>query len=129
GEEETDDHGRILRDNLFGTHEEDAARRDFTMNALYYDPLKDEVIDFHRGVADLKKRTVRMIGDPVTRYREDPVRMLRALRFAAKLDGTVAPATLAPIKELAPLIENVPSARLFDELLKLLTCGRAMQCL
>lgn len=129
GEEETDDHGRILRDNLFGTHEEDAARRDFTMNALYYDPLKDEVIDFHRGVADLKKRTIRMIGDPMTRYREDPVRMLRALRFAAKMDGTVAPATLAPIKELAPLIQNVPSSRLFDELLKLLTCGRAMQCL
>ncbi len=129
GEEDTDDHGRILRDNLFGTHEEDAARRDFTLNALYYDPLKEEVIDFHRGVTDLKKRTVRMIGDPATRYREDPVRMLRALRFAAKLDGTVAPATLAPIKELAPLVSNVPSSRLFDELLKLLTCGRAMECL
>ncbi|MCB5364523.1 polynucleotide adenylyltransferase PcnB [Pusillimonas sp. CC-YST705] len=127
--EDTDEHGRIISDNLYGTHEQDAARRDFTLNALYYDPLKEEVIDFHHGVNDLKKRTVRMIGDPALRYREDPVRMLRAVRFASKLDGTIAPATLAPIRELAPLLAHVPSSRLFDEVLKLLTCGRAMQCL
>ncbi len=127
--EDTDEHGRIISDNLYGTHEQDAVRRDFTLNALYYDPLKEEVIDFHQGVNDLKKRTVRMIGDPAVRYREDPVRMLRAVRFAAKLDGQIAPATLAPIHELSPLLGNVPSARLFDEMLKLLTCGRAMQCL
>ncbi len=128
-DQETDEHGRILRDNLFGTHEEDAARRDFTLNALYYDPIKEEVIDYHRGVPDLKKRIVRMIGDPETRYREDPVRMLRAVRFAAKLNATIDPASLEPIKRMATLIENVPSSRLFDEVLKLLTCGHAMDCL
>ncbi|WP_066457155.1 polynucleotide adenylyltransferase PcnB [Castellaniella caeni] len=127
--QETDEHGRILRDNEFGTHEEDAARRDFTINALYYDPLKEEVIDFHQGVADLKNRTVRMIGDPETRYREDPVRMLRALRFQAKLGARIDPATETPIAKLAPLIEHVPASRLFDETLKLLTCGHAMDCL
>ncbi|HEY9281131.1 MAG TPA: polynucleotide adenylyltransferase PcnB [Eoetvoesiella sp.] len=128
-EQDTDEHGRILRDNLFGSNEEDAARRDFTLNALYYDPLKEEVIDYHRGVPDLKKKVVRMIGDPETRYREDPVRMLRAVRFAAKLNATIDPASLEPIKRMAPLIENVPSSRLFDEVLKLLTCGHAMDCL
>lgn len=128
-DQETDEHGRILRDNLFGTHEQDAARRDFTLNALYYDPIKEEVIDFHGGVSDLKKRVVRMIGDPHTRYREDPVRMLRALRFAAKLNATIDPATREPIKGMANLIENVPASRLFDEMLKLLTCGHAMDCL
>ncbi|WP_322996739.1 polynucleotide adenylyltransferase PcnB [Castellaniella sp.] len=129
GTQETDEHGRILRDNEFGTHEEDAARRDFTINALYYDPLKEEVIDFHQGVADLKNRVIRMIGDPETRYREDPVRMLRALRFQAKLSARIDPATEAPITRLANLIEHVPASRLFDETLKLLTCGHAMDCL
>jgi len=126
---ETDEHGRILRDNQFGTHEQDAARRDFTLNALYYDPIKEEVIDYHHGVPDLKNRVVRMIGDPETRYREDPVRMLRAVRFAAKLNATIDPATRAPIENMAALIKNVPSSRLFDEMLKLLTCGHAMDCL
>ncbi|MER1965971.1 polynucleotide adenylyltransferase PcnB [Castellaniella sp. GW247-6E4] len=129
GNQETDEHGRILRDNEFGTHEEDAARRDFTINALYYDPLKEEVIDFHQGVADLKNRVIRMIGDPETRYREDPVRMLRAMRFAAKLGARIDPPTEQPIARLAGLIEHVPSSRLFDETLKLLTCGHAMDCL
>src|SRR5690606_23215103 len=128
-EHTTDEHGRILRDNVFGSIQDDAARRDFTLNALYYDPTTEEVIDFHRGVADLKKRLVRIIGDPVVRYREDPVRMLRAVRFAAKLSGTIEPATLAPIASMAKLIENVPASRLFDEMLKLLTCGHAMDCL
>jgi poly(A) polymerase len=126
---ETDQHGRILRDNEFGSHEEDAVRRDFTINALYYDPLKEEVIDFHQGVADLKNRVVRMIGDPETRFREDPVRMLRALRFQAKLGARIDPATEAPIMRLASLVEHVPASRLFDETLKLLTCGHAMDCL
>ncbi len=128
-DEHTDEHGRILRDNEFGSHEEDAARRDFTLNALYYDPLTEEVIDFHRGVQDLQKRVVRMIGDPEKRYREDPVRMLRAVRFASKLSATIEPATLEPIRRLASLIEHVPASRLFDETLKLLTCGHAMDCL
>jgi poly(A) polymerase len=128
-DQETDEHGRILRDNVFGSQEEDAARRDFALNALYYDPLTEVVIDYHNGVADLKKRVVRMIGDPAKRYREDPVRMLRAVRFAAKLNGTIDDDTRAPIKSMASLVENVPASRLFDEMLKLLTCGHAMDCL
>ncbi len=128
-DQETDEHGRILRDNLFGTQEQDAARRDFTLNALYYDPVTEHVIDYHRGVHDLKKRIVRMIGDPATRYREDPVRMLRSVRFAVKLNATLDPATREPIASMAELIENVPSSRLFDEMLKLLTCGHAMECI
>jgi poly(A) polymerase len=118
----------VLRDNVFGTQQEDALRRDFTVNALYYDPIADQVQDWLGGVADLKDRTLRMIGDPATRYREDPVRMLRTVRFAAKLDFHVDPATLAPIAELAELLENVPSARLFDEMLKLLESGHALAC-
>jgi poly(A) polymerase len=125
---ETDEHGRVLRDNLYGSQQEDALRRDFTVNALYYDPIADQVLDYLGGVADLKARTLRMIGDPATRYREDPVRMLRTVRFAAKLNFAVDPATLAPIHELAGLIENVPSARLFDEMLKLLESGHALAC-
>ncbi len=125
---ETDEHGRVLRDNVFGTQQEDALRRDFTVNALYYDPIADQVLDWLGGVEDLKARTLRMIGDPATRYREDPVRMLRTVRFAAKLDFHVDPATLEPVKELADLIENVPSARLFDEMLKLLESGHALAC-
>ncbi len=127
-EHETDDHGRILRDNVFGTQEQDAARRDFTINALYYDPITEDVIDFHRGVYDLRHRLVRMIGEPSTRYREDPVRMLRAVRFAVKLNGTIEQQSELPIAKLADLLNNVPAARLFDEILKLLTCGDAMQC-
>jgi len=129
GVNDTDEHGRILRDNVFGTQEQDAARRDFTLNALYYDPLTEEVIDYHGGVADLKQRVVRMIGDPDLRYREDPVRMLRAVRFSAKLNAAIDPASLAPIRDMADLIDNVPASRLFDEMLKLLTCGHAMDCL
>lgn len=124
----TDDHGRILRDNVFGSQKQDAERRDLTINALYYDPVTETVIDFHEGVPDLKKRVVRMIGDPATRYREDPVRMLRAVRFAVKLNGKIESATQAPIAELADLLGNVPAARVFDEMLKLLTCGQAMAC-
>ena len=124
-----DEHGRVLRDNVFGTQEEDARRRDFSVNALYFDPVSEEVVDFHGGLADLKKRTLRVIGEPETRYREDPVRMLRAVRLAAKLGLTLDPATRQPIRELAPLMERVPPARLFDEMLKLLLSGHASACL
>jgi len=126
---EKDEHGRVLRDNVFGTLEGDALRRDFSVNALYYDPATEEVVDFHGGLADLKKRVMRVIGDPETRYREDPVRMLRAVRLAAKLGLTLDPQTREPIRRLAPLMERVPPARLFDEMLKLLLSGHASACL
>lgn len=121
-----DHNGRVLRDNVYGTREQDAARRDFTVNALYYDPSNETILDFHRGMRDLKKKVVRMIGDPLTRHREDPVRMLRAVRLAAKYGFTIDPRTRAPIRELAPLIENVPPARLFDEMSKILMSGHAL---
>ena len=123
-----DEHGRVLRDNVFGSQKEDALRRDFSVNALYYDPATEEVIDFHDGLVDLKKRTMRAIGDPASRYREDPVRMLRAVRLAAKLGLSIESGSRAPIRKLAPLIENVPPARLFDEMLKLLMSGHASAC-
>jgi len=126
---EKDEHGRVLRDNVFGSQEEDARRRDFTVNALYFDPQTEEVVDFHGGLADLKKRVLRVIGDPQTRYREDPIRMLRAVRLAAKLGLMLDPATREPIRALAPLLERVPPARLFDEMLKLLLSGHASACL
>ena len=126
---QTDDQGRVLRDNVFGSQKEDAARRDFTVNALYYDPVAQTVVDYHQGLVDLGNKTLRMIGSPATRYREDPVRMLRAVRLAAKLDFSIAPDTQQPIGELAGLIENVPPSRLFDEMLKLLTSGHALKCL
>jgi poly(A) polymerase len=126
---EKDEHGRVLRDNVFGTQAEDARRRDFSVNALYFDPATEEVVDSHGGLADLKKRVLRVIGDPETRYREDPVRMLRAVRLAAKLGLTLDPATREPIRRLAPLMERVPPARLFDEMLKLLLSGHASACL
>ncbi|MDR3055553.1 MAG: polynucleotide adenylyltransferase PcnB [Zoogloeaceae bacterium] len=125
----TDEHGRVLRDNVFGSQAEDAARRDFTVNALYFDPKTEQILDYHHGVADLKQKTLRMIGDPKTRYREDPVRMLRAVRLAAKLGLSIDPAARRPIREMATLLENVPAARLFDEMLKLFTSGHAVKCL
>lgn len=125
----TDAHGRVLADNTFGEQHEDAERRDFSVNALYYDPSTETVLDYHDGVRDIKKRCLRVIGDPETRYREDPVRMLRAVRFAAKLGFEIDAETRAPIGRLADLIENVPAARLFDEMLKLLTSGHAVACI
>ena len=113
-----------MRDNVWGNREQDAARRDFTVNALYYDPATETVLDYHQGVRDLKKRRLRIIGDPRARFREDPVRMLRAVRFAAKLDFQIDPKTRAPITEMADLMANVPPARLFDEMLKLLLSGQ-----
>lgn len=124
----TDEHGRILRDNVFGTREEDAIRRDFTVNALFYDPSTEEIIDYCGGLADLKRRQLRMIGDSRTRYREDPVRMLRAVRLAAKLGLEIESGTRTPISEMADLLENVPVSRLFEELLKLLLSGESLKC-
>jgi poly(A) polymerase len=124
-----DEHGRVLHDNVFGSHAEDAARRDFTANALYYDPATEAVIDYHHGVGDLKQKTLRMIGEPRARYREDPVRMLRAVRLAAKLGLLIDPEAKKPIREMAVLLENVPAARLFDEMLKLLTSGHSVKCI
>ncbi|KWR91009.1 polynucleotide adenylyltransferase PcnB [Cupriavidus sp. IDO] len=117
--------GRVLRDNVWGSQAEDAERRDFTINAMYYDPAAQTVHDYHHGMEDIRARTLRMIGDPVTRYREDPVRMLRVVRFAAKTGFDIDEATRQPIAGLASLIHNVPSARLFDEMLKLLMSGHA----
>ncbi len=124
-----DETGRLLRDNHFGSQAEDASRRDFTINAMYYNPANQMLLDYHGGMGDLRKKTLRIIGDPEQRYREDPVRMLRIVRFAAKLGFSIDAATRAPIASLAPLINNVPSARLFDEMLKLLMSGHAMSCL
>jgi poly(A) polymerase len=124
-----DEHGRVLRDNTFGEQHEDAVRRDFTINAMYYDPATQTVLDYHGGIADIRNKTLRMIGVPEARYREDPVRLLRVVRFAAKLNFTIDPATRAPIQIMAPLINNVPAARVFDEMLKLLMSGQALACL
>ena len=124
-----DEHGRVLRDNTFGEQHEDAARRDFTVNAMYYNPADQTVLDYHDGMADIRSKTMRIIGMPEARYREDPVRMLRVVRFAAKLQFTIDPTTRAPIGVMAPLINNVPAARVFDEMLKLLMSGHAMACL
>ncbi|WP_343628787.1 polynucleotide adenylyltransferase PcnB [Roseateles sp.] len=118
--------GRVLRDNVWGPQIEDAARRDFTVNAMYYDPQKQMVVDYHGGLADARKKVLRMIGDPETRYREDPVRILRAVRFAAKLGFTIEPKTRAPIAAMAPLLANVPLSRMFDEMIKLLQTGHAL---
>jgi poly(A) polymerase len=126
GEEGGDRHvvdGRILRDNVWGTIEEDALRRDFRVNALYYDIADFSVIDFVGGIEDLEQRDLRLIGDPATRYREDPVRMLRAARLAAKLDFTIDPAAAAPFAELGSLLADAPSARLFDECQKMFLAG------
>jgi poly(A) polymerase len=115
--------GRILRDNVWGSQGEDAARRDFSINAMYYDPSSETVLDYHGGMVDIQKKSLRMIGDPTKRYREDPIRMLRAIRFAAKTGFNLETATRAPIAKLSTLLQDVPAARLFDEILKLLMSG------
>jgi len=120
-----DERGRILRDNLYGSIEEDVWRRDFTANALYYNIVDFSIWDYVGGFDDARNRVLRLIGDPATRYREDPVRMLRAVRFAAKLDFTIHPDTAAPIPVLAWMLDAVPAARLFDETNKLFLSGCA----
>ncbi|KQX95927.1 polynucleotide adenylyltransferase PcnB [Variovorax sp. Root473] len=121
--------GRVLRDNVWGPQEEDAARRDFTVNAMYYDPANQVVVDYHNGIKDAQKLTLRMIGDPVTRYREDPVRIIRAIRFSAKLAALgfkMEAKTAAPLIESSKLLADVPQSRMFDEMLKLLQTGHAI---
>jgi poly(A) polymerase len=120
-----DDTGRILSDNVYGSLEEDAIRRDFTVNALYYDIRDYSIVDFTTGIEDMKSGVIRLIGDPELRYREDPVRMLRAIRIANKLHFRIDEATAAPIARLAPLLREIPAARLFDEVLKLLLSKEA----
>lgn len=117
--------GMLLRDNVYGTLETDALRRDFTVNALYYNLHDFTVIDYCDGLKDLEKRRLRIIGDPATRYKEDPVRILRALRFAGKLGFSIESSTGKPIRELSSLLLNVSDARLFEELLKLFLNGSA----
>ena len=123
------ENGRVLRDNVWGPQNEDAARRDFTVNAMYYDPETQIVVDYHKGIRDAQKHTLRMIGDPATRYREDPVRIIRAVRFAAKLSKkgfSLDAKTAKPLVESAALLHEVPQSRMFDEMLKLLQTGHAV---
>jgi poly(A) polymerase len=124
-----DSTGRVLRDNVWGPQDEDAARRDFSINAMYYDPETQVVVDYHHGMKDAKARVIRMIGDAATRYREDPVRIIRAVRFAAKLHGLgfkLEPKTASPLIHSQKLLLEVPQSRMFDEMLKLLQTGHAL---
>lgn len=121
--------GRVLRDNVWGPQDEDATRRDFTLNAMYYDPETQILVDYHHGIDDAKKKLLRMIGDPATRYREDPVRIIRAVRFAAKLSDlgfALELKTAAPLVQSQQLLADVPQSRMFDEVLKLLQTGHAL---
>ena len=121
-----DDSGRILRDNVYGQLEDDVWRRDFTINALYYDIADFSIVDYTSAMDDVKNKVLRLIGDPKTRYREDPVRMLRALRFAAKLDFVIHPDSERPIFELGHLLADIPPARLYEEVLKLFHSGKGV---
>ena len=121
--------GRIMRDNTFGSQAEDALRRDFTCNALYYDAMANQVIDYHNGVADIKARRLVMIGEPTQRFREDPVRVLRALRLSTKLGFELDEAIAAVMSACSPWLGAEPPARLVDELIKLLLSGHALACL
>ncbi|MDZ5461271.1 polynucleotide adenylyltransferase PcnB, partial [Azohydromonas lata] len=121
--------GRVLRDNVWGPQIEDAARRDFTINAMYYDPTTRIVVDYHGGVRDVKKRLLRIIGEPELRYREDPVRLIRMVRFAAKLGFEIEARTREPMPRVMELLDNVPVSRMFDEMIKLLQTGHALRSL
>jgi len=126
---EHNDSGRIIRDNVYGQLEDDVWRRDFTVNALYYDISDFSIVDYTSAMDDVKNKVLRLIGDPETRYREDPVRMIRAIRFAAKLGFTIHPDTEKPIYELGYLLADIPAARLFEEVLKLFHSGQGNICL
>src|SRR3546814_399547 len=127
GDRQVHDDGRLLRDNVYGTIEDDAVRRDFTANALYYTIDDFSVHDYVGGFEDVQNKVLRLIGDPETRYHEDPVRMLRVVRFAAKLGFSIDEATAAPVPALAPLLADAAPARLFEECLKLFLSGYAEQ--
>lgn len=118
-------HGRIMRDNVFGNCEEDMLRRDFTINALLYNPISEQIIDYVGGMQDLAQRKIVMIGQPAIRYQEDPIRMIRALRFAAKLQFDIESTTQVAIEQYIHLLKKEPPARLFDEMLKCLVNGYA----
>jgi poly(A) polymerase len=124
-QQKTNERGMLVRDNVYGTLEEDAWRRDFTINSLYYDAATSSIIDFTGGAADIQKKLIRMIGEPEMRYAEDPVRMIRAIRFSAKLKFDIEAHTAAPIHTLSHLIEHVSNSRMFDEIVKLYHCGAA----
>ncbi len=124
-QQKTNERGMLVRDNVYGTLEEDAWRRDFTINSLYYDAATSSIIDFTGGVPDIHKRLIRMIGDPKMRYAEDPVRMIRAIRFSAKLKFDIEKDTAQQIHALSHLIEHVSNSRMFDEVVKLYHCGAA----
>lgn len=123
----TSESGMLLRDNVYGTLREDAERRDFSVNALYYDINRNLIFDFFCGIEDIKRGQLRLIGEPSIRYQEDPVRMLRAIRFMAKLDMFLDKASETPIKSMAHLLKNIPAARLFEESLKLLQSGSGVK--
>lgn len=123
--QQTNERGMLIRDNVFGSMDDDAWRRDFTINSLYYNITDSSIIDFTKGFQDVQNKLIRMIGDPVTRYQEDPVRMLRAVRFSAKLNFNLAPETEAPFPEISHLITHVANSRLFDEMTKLYQCGNS----
>lgn len=124
---QTNRDGFIIRDNIYGTIDEDALRRDFTINALYYDVRSQSIIDYCDGVSDIKARKIRLIGDPVERFHEDPVRIIRAIRFEAKLGFTIDPKLLRPIAEHAHLLHLVSPSRMYDEVLKLFLTGHGVQ--
>ena len=123
--QQVNDRGMLIRDNVYGTLEEDAWRRDFTINSLYYNIEDSSIIDFTGGVTHILDKSIHMIGDPTTRYQEDPVRMLRAIRFSAKLHFEIAPDTAKPLQQLSPLITHVSGSRLFEEMTKLYQCGES----
>lgn len=124
-DQRTNEQGMLVRDNVYGTLEEDAWRRDFTINSLYYDVRDSSIVDYTGGFKDIERKQIRMIGDPTTRYQEDPVRMLRAVRFAAKLDFNIEPKTAAPLLTSKHLLAHVAGSRLFEEVAKLYQCGAA----
>lgn len=121
--QKTSETGILIRDNVYGTLQEDAWRRDFTINCLYYTLTDNTIVDYTGGFGDIRQRVIRMIGDPTTRYQEDPVRMLRAIRFSAKLDFEISPDTAKPISQMNTMISHISGSRLFEEMVKLYQCG------
>ncbi len=124
-----DEEGRVVADNVYGEQSEDATRRDFTINAMYYDPTTEEVYDYHNGIEDIRNKDLRMIGNPAERFREDPVRILRAIRISAKLGFKIDPSIVKEMPKMQHLLQNVPESRLVDEILKMMMSGAAIECI